>query len=265
MVRVAIAGFGYNGGQVIFKLQREDNPAAPTIYKQVAENCKCCCLPPARVKITLVPGKTITSISPGEGFTGPQQSEYAKTVADKIEEKLTFVLENIPCPIRSKWTYYYSLTPPGASYICSIYLNVPRCRDYGSLQLVCAAGTVGDALNPDTSVFPPPLQMPLDGIAVGPLPYVNWFRFIGFDDHDNSGFPAVKLCVENICKLYDVQERTFKVPCFRYEELGATGLVNNGVEVGHQGVFDWPFFAPSDGSEGGKLAYFQVEFEGDLP
>jgi len=266
MATIAIAGWGYNGGQVIFRLQPEDDPSNPKIYKQVAENCKCCCLPPPRVKISLIPGKTTTSISPGGGFSPAQQQEYATAASAKIEEKLSFTLDNIPCPIRSKWTYYYTFTPEGSQYLCSIYLEVPRCAVYNTLKLVCAAGTIDDALNPDTSVFPPPLQMPLNGIGLGPTPYLNWFRFIGFDDKANSGFPEVALCIENICKLYDVQQRTFKVPCFRYAESGSTGLVKNGVLLPQQSVYDWPVFAESDSfSDGGKLAYFNVEFPDDLP
>jgi hypothetical protein len=130
-----------------------------------------------------------------------------------------------------------------------------------------AAGTIDDALDPDDSVFPPPLRLPLTGLPFGPPAFLDWFRFIGVDDLPNSGFPEVPLCVESICKLYDVNQRSFKVPCFRYPELGATGLVSNGVPIPpSQNVFQWPFFAAGDGfGTDGSLAYFNVEFPGDQP
>ena len=267
MTTVAIAGWGYNGGQVIFKFQLDrDNRLNPKIYEEVAEDCECCCLPPPRVKISLVPGTITGGISPGDGFTPAQKEEYSNKVLEKIEEKLSFTLDNIPCPQRGKWIYYYTFTPENSSYLCSIYLEVPRCAQYQDLKLFCAAGTIDDATDPDRGIFPPPLYMPLDGIDFGPPAFINWFRFIGFDDKDNSGFPEVQLCIENICKLYEINQRQFKVPCFRYEELGATGNVENGVPIPQQPVYAWAFNAASDGGgNGGPLAYFDVEFPGDQP
>ena len=264
MPKVAIAGWGYNGGQVIFKFQLgRDNRLNPTIYEEVAENCACCCLPPPRVKISLVPGTITGGITPGPEFSPAQRDAYQAAVPDKIEDKLSFTLDNIPCPQRGKWIYYYTFTPENSQYLCSIYLEVPRCATYQDLVLVCAAGAIDDATNPDPGVFPPPLRLPLTGLPPGPPAFIDWFRFIGFDDADNSGFPEVQMCVENICKLYEVNQRSFKIPCYRYAELGATGNVKNGVP---NSVFDWAFNAASDGGgNGGPLAYFEVEFPGDQP
>jgi hypothetical protein len=100
----------------------------------------------------------------------------------------------------------------------------------------------------------------------GPPPFLDFFRFRGFDDKDgSSGLPEVGLCIENICKLYGINQRTFKVPCFVYEEAGGGGTVKNGVRIPTQSVFDWTFWAPGDGVDGGPLAYFDVEFPGDQP
>jgi hypothetical protein len=269
MAKVAIAGWGYNGGQVIFKFQKDrDDRINPTIYEQVAEDCTCCCLPPARVKISLHPGLCVTGISPGDGFTADQRAVYSSQVGAAVEKKLSLTLDNIPCPRRSGWTYYYTFQVDGSTQPCTIYLEVPRCSDYPrEMILVCANGDIDDALRKKfPNVRPPDMRLPLDDIDFGPPAFLDLFGFRGFDDKDgSSGEPAIGMCIENICKLYDVNQRQFKIPCYVYEELGSVATVKNGVVIPTQSVYDWNVWAPSDGYDGGPLAYFDVEFVGDQP
>jgi hypothetical protein len=266
MPKIAIAGWGYNGGQVIFKFQPEDSKINPTIYKEAAETCDCCCLPPPRVKISLHPGTCETEISPGGSYNGAQRETYYKQVGARLESTLSLTLDNIPCPKRNRWEYFYSFTPDGSQQSCSIFLFVPRCARYPiDFELLCGTGDEDDVRHKKfPNVAPPPMHLAITGLAFGPTPLLEYFNFQGFDDHDgSSGFPSVGLCQENVCK--PVNQRSFKIPCFIYQEVGSAGVLRNGITIPGYSYLDWTFWAPSDGYAGGKLAYFDVEFAGDQP
>jgi hypothetical protein len=257
MPTVALAGWGYNGGQVIFKFQADrDSRINPTVYEQVAENCECCCLPPPRVKISLYPGTILTSLVAGAEFSPEQNAQYNQALQQKVEEKLTLTLDNVICPDRSKWDYYATFTVPGSPEPCTVYLEVPRCARYPQ-DFKCGC------LNGDNTGIAPDMRLPIDGMPLGPTPYIEQFNFRGFDDSNgSSGFPTIGLCIENICKLYGINQRTFRIPCYRYSEIGPTGLLTNGIRIPTTPVTYWQFWAQDDGFEG-KLAYFDIEFPGD--
>jgi hypothetical protein len=256
MPTVALAGWGYNGGQVIFKFQLgRDSPVNPTVYEQVAENCDCCCLPPPRVTIKLITGTIDTGVTLGSEFTPEERLEYNSKVREKLEEKLSLTIADIPCPKRRDWKYTTTFLIPGSTQPCTINLEVPRCASYPQdLILTCANGDSNGR---------PRLRLPLDGMPFGPTPYLDFFGFRGFDDTTgSSGHPVIGLCIENICKLYGINQRKFIIPCYVYPELGFVGTVNNGLGVGDTTLFDWNVWADDDGFEG-KLAYFDVEFPED--
>jgi hypothetical protein len=255
MPTVAIAGWGYNGGQVIFRFQTgRDSPINPTVYEQVAENCECCCIPPPRVKIKLIPGTIDTGITISADFTPEQRAEYNTKVREKLKETLSLTIDDIPCPKRRDWRYTTTFFISGSAEPCTINLEVPRCANYPrDLILTCANGDSNGR---------PRLRLPLDGVPFGPTPWLDFFGFRGFDDTNGaSGLPEIGLCIENICKLYGIDQRKFIIPCYLYPELGFVGTVNNGLNIFGTTQFDFKFFADDDVFP--ELAYFEVEFPGD--
>jgi hypothetical protein len=247
MTTVAIAGFGYNGGQVIFK--RQEGDLTGTVYKEVAENCECCCLPPPSVKISLYPGPT-------EIFVAGQADGYNTNLPADLEETLSLKFEDVPCPIRSKWEYTKSYVPEGGIYPVTIILKVPRCIDYPrDLKLAAGTGTEDDILNLRPDRIPPWPRIPVRGNR-SPQIYIDFLRFNAFDDSDgNTGLPDPGLCIENVCD----GTRTFKVPCFKYPEIGESGYVSNGTTFpGYPNYFQWNFFCGSDVPP--NFAHFLVEF-----
>jgi hypothetical protein len=266
MTTIAIAGFGYNGGQVIFKHQLDD-PLYKN-YKEAARTCACCCLPPPRVKISLHPGTCIVGgIDPGNAFNQTQKTTYRALVENKTEKVLSLTLDNIPCPQRSKWEYSLTFIPDGTDQPVSVILLVPTQQYYPKdFLLNCGSGSV-DFVR--FTKFPPGTPPPDTRLPVAdtdqngfPLAYVDYFNFAGFDDKDgNTGLPEHGLYVENVCYGY----RYFKIPCFQYPEIRAAGWLRNGVnQPGYPNFFDWVFFC-SDDNPSGKLAYFEVEFPAKQP
>jgi hypothetical protein len=142
MTTIAIAGFGYNGGQVIFKHQLDD-PLYKN-YKEAARTCACCCLPPPRVKISLHPGTCIVGgIDPGNAFNQTQKTTYRALVENKTEKVLSLTLDNIPCPQRSKWEYSLTFIPDGTDQPVSVILLVPTQQYYPKYFLLnCGSGSV---------------------------------------------------------------------------------------------------------------------------
>ena len=253
MGTVAIAGWGYNGGQVIFKKQPDDDLINPHIYKEVAENCKCCCLPPPRVTLSLHPGYCETS--------APLQNDaYNNQLRPLVKSAMTFSCVDVPCPIRGRWEYFYEFTPEGGTGPAFAILYVPRCAQYSDFKLVIQSGYESEYRYGVTLEEITPSNIELPGCPA-PVSTIRYFGFRGHDEYDDIGLPEHKLCIENVCKPNNI--RTFRVPCYRYADGGGpSGMIDDGVPyIG--GVTLFPFFCQDDGHP--DLAYIDVEFPGDLP
>jgi len=181
-------------------------------------------------------------------ITEPNGAPY--WTLENLDKALKITVE---CKHDGFFSYSGSVVPPGASH--PVTANVSVWNNAWQATASISGGGFTSATQ---------LNLPIPGaqqiVPDGGIPNIAFLSFDGRPEQigntPDDTLPDPAMTIDNVCKGIT----TYKLPAFRYPELGPVGQIWAGYKwLGSNEYF--PYFAASDGYDGAPLTYIEVEFK----